>query len=411
MSYCFVRITNYYPQLLNYLYSQDPSLINRTYSEQQDALVRSSCEIAGSYVKNLIKLGIKSHIIVTNASYLQKAWRIENGVSGNISHEDLIIEQLKKIRPDVVWIDDFSFFNKDWKTELLRNVPTVKLFMGHICAPYNPELEKKFKLVDIMLTCTPCFKEQLEKTGLRTYLLYHGFNENILDFLKDGSSFTEADLLFTGSLYPGGNFHNTRIEYIEKIIKSGINISVYGNIDSWEKIALKKVVRKTIRAIKQMGAKNMIEKIHILRKYKNYAESPVKHYSRTLIKIIKPPVFGMDMYRILSKAKVVLNIHGDVAGNCAGNIRLFEATGIGRCLITDWKENFSELFELEKEVVTYKSVEECIDKIKWLLKNPSEREKIAAAGQRKTLTEHTIEKRAKQVNEIILNELNLCSKN
>ena len=43
-------------------------------------------------------------------------------------------------------------------------------------------------------------------------------------------------------------------------------------------------------------------------------------------------------------------------------MRLFEATGSGACLVTDWKENLGELFEPDVEVVTYRSVAECVKK-------------------------------------------------
>ena len=82
-------------------------------------------------------------------------------------------------------------------------------------------------------------------------------------------------------------------------------------------------------------------------------------------------------------------------------MRLFEATGVGTCLLTDWKENLSELFEIDREIVTYKSVDECIEKAKWLLEHPQERELIAKAGQARTLKDHTFAQRAVQLDKII----------
>jgi spore maturation protein CgeB len=107
------------------------------------------------------------------------------------------------------------------------------------------------------------------------------------------------------------------------------------------------------------------------------------------------------MYEIISQSKITLNNHIDDAKNEAANMRLFEATGVGTCLLTDWKENLHELFEPDREVVTYKSVEECIEKVKWLLDHPQEREAIAKAGQARTLKDHTFAQRAIQLDEII----------
>ena len=44
------------------------------------------------------------------------------------------------------------------------------------------------------------------------------------------------------------------------------------------------------------------------------------------------------------------------------------------------------------EIVTFKSVDECLDKAKYLLENETERDKIAAAGQKKTLENFTLQK-------------------
>jgi spore maturation protein CgeB len=99
-------------------------------------------------------------------------------------------------------------------------------------------------------------------------------------------------------------------------------------------------------------------------------------------------------------------MHIGVAGNFAGNMRLFEATGVGSCLLTDNKKNIDDLFDINKEVVVYNNPKDCIEKAKWLLKNESERKKIADAGQQKTLKMHTVENRCKLILEIIDKELN-----
>jgi spore maturation protein CgeB len=70
-------------------------------------------------------------------------------------------------------------------------------------------------------------------------------------------------------------------------------------------------------------------------------------------------------------------------------MRLFEATGAGTCLLTDWKENLKDFFELDKEVSVFKSNEECLEKILYLLEHEDERKAIAQAGQKRTLTEYS----------------------
>jgi spore maturation protein CgeB len=104
-------------------------------------------------------------------------------------------------------------------------------------------------------------------------------------------------------------------------------------------------------------------------------------------------VLGLEYFKILSRSRINLNKHIDCAGIHAGNIRLFEATGMGACLVTDWKENMPEMFESDAEVITYRSPEECAEKVRYLLDNQDQLQHIASAGQRRTLRDHTYQRR------------------
>ena len=53
------------------------------------------------------------------------------------------------------------------------------------------------------------------------------------------------------------------------------------------------------------------------------------------------------------------------------------------------------------EVLTYRHPDECVEKVKYILDHESERCAIAAAGQRRTLREHTFTSRAARIDEII----------
>ena len=108
------------------------------------------------------------------------------------------------------------------------------------------------------------------------------------------------------------------------------------------------------------------------------------------------------MYGVLASSRVTINSHIDIAGNQAGNMRLFEATGVGACLVTDWKENIADYFEPESEVVTYRSPDECLEIIRWLLANPKERDRIAHAGQVRALRTHSFAERARRLDRIII---------
>jgi len=72
---------------------------------------------------------------------------------------------------------------------------------------------------------------------------------------------------------------------------------------------------------------------------------------------------------------------------------MFEATGLGSCLITEHKKNIEDLFEPDKEVVTYKSLDELKDKLKILENDKNLCKKIKIQGQKRTLKYHTLNSR------------------
>jgi spore maturation protein CgeB len=151
-----------------------------------------------------------------------------------------------------------------------------------------------------------------------------------------------------------------------------------------------------------MKITRLFNHLHLLR----YGEIKITNYSVLLRKKSQKPVFGLEMYTLFKNSKIVLNFHGDVAGNSAGNMRLFEVTGIGSCLLTDNKQNLSDLFEIGKEIVVFDNTEDCITKAKWLIEHDEERKRIALAGQKKTLKYHSVDDRCNSIIKIIKNELN-----
>jgi spore maturation protein CgeB len=122
---------------------------------------------------------------------------------------------------------------------------------------------------------------------------------------------------------------------------------------------------------------------------------------RAPLRGMRPAVYGMDMFRVLARSKLSLNCHTDISPKSASNMRMYEVTGVGACLVTDWKSNLKDLFEPDVEVVTYRSPDECVEKIRWLLAHPADRIRIAEAGRRRTHSAHTYNHRAPLLDELM----------
>jgi spore maturation protein CgeB len=113
------------------------------------------------------------------------------------------------------------------------------------------------------------------------------------------------------------------------------------------------------------------------------------------------PLWALDMYQVLYNSDIALNHHINVAGAYSNNMRLYEATGVGAFLLTDYKENLKTLFEPGKEVVAYHSAAEAAELIEYYLTHEEERKAIAQAGQARTLREHTYRHRMEEFVSIV----------
>jgi spore maturation protein CgeB len=82
-------------------------------------------------------------------------------------------------------------------------------------------------------------------------------------------------------------------------------------------------------------------------------------------------------------------------------MRLFEVTGVGSLLLTDAKTNLGELFEAGEEVVTWNDTAHCVEQVSRYLADDSARRQIAAAGQRRTLRDHTYRRRMEQYHGVV----------
>ena len=55
---------------------------------------------------------------------------------------------------------------------------------------------------------------------------------------------------------------------------------------------------------------------------------------------------------------------------------MFEVTGVGSLLISDYKEDIEKIFDINKEIVLYSSNEEAFQKIKYYLVHNKERKQV-----------------------------------
>ena len=128
--------------------------------------------------------------------------------------------------------------------------------------------------------------------------------------------------------------------------------------------------------------------------YPSWLDSPLRH--------CYPGVYVTEeeKAKAFNAAKVVLNTmyYGEIEGvNC----RLFEAAGCGVFQVADWKPGLAELFEPEREIVTFRTREELKEKVDYYLSQPEERRRIADRAYARSQRDHTYEVRLRKMFETL----------
>ncbi|MCX6138244.1 MAG: glycosyltransferase [Ignavibacteriales bacterium] len=402
MSYRFVKISTFYRDFLRKYYDANPGIGAQPYEAQYSHLMSMGYAWSGYFSHYLSGLGQEAYDIVGNAEGLQSAWAREHGVEEKGAA--LVAEQIRILKPTVVMFQDSFTYHGRWIEELRKAVPSIQLVLGWCCSPYSEDFLSEWKCFDAVLCCSPLFVDDLQRKGIRTEYLPHGFETSLVPRLSENNIYPASDVAFLGSLIPGAGFHDVRKQLLEALLSADVALAFYGAVTdiSQNELMRRQAGYVTAVLMKQFGLRDLAAKIPGIQKALSLGEMP--HKFRRIEKLkaaAQPPIYGLEMLKMLSRAKIGFNNHGDVAGNFAANMRMFEVTGAGACLVTDAKENMHEFFEEGREVITYRSAEECIEKIRWLLDHPAECRAIAEAGQRRTLKDHTIEQRVGRLHDII----------
>ncbi|MDF0643620.1 MAG: glycosyltransferase [Nitrospira sp.] len=365
----FLILDTDYPAFTAWLYAENPGLEGKPFDEQLGVHTEACFGMAGFCAKHLRALGHDAQDLHVNNEIMQKRWAQEHGVNIGldwefrlrrgivpwISHSDprrwfytILAAQIRWYRPDVILnlaMDGISsVFLKEMK-------PHTGLLAGQIAA-YLPTGEN-WSVYDLVISSLPNFVEYFRGIGVRSEFNRLAFEPSVLHTLKHQKK--NILVSFVGSFTSS---HSKRDQLLERLCVT-LPTNVWG-------VGIERLPQDSSIRSCYLGA-----------------------------------VWGINMFRILAGSKIVINYHSDVAQSYANNMRLYEATGTGALLVTDWKENLHEMFQLEKEVVAYRGLDECVEKVRYYLEHDDEREAIALSGQRKTLQTHTYFQRMQDLSEII----------
>ncbi|MBF0449811.1 MAG: glycosyltransferase [Candidatus Magnetomorum sp.] len=349
---CSVLCSYYHAYLYNF-YNNNTGLQSQTYETQLRYLIDDCFGDSDFYSNGLKMNGWDATDIITNCAIIQKQWTQENNCSYEGSFKTFL-EQIKSYHPDVVYIHDLSAWGQKEMLSAIR--PFTKLIVGQIAYPLSEQTD--ICGFDIIFSSFPHYVERFRQKGVSSYYIPLAFDPRVLD--KIGKKLhRKYPVTFIGGI---SSNHQKGIDILEQICQRT-------RIDLW-----------------------------------GYGINTIKN-DLCIKKCHHGEAWGLEMFTLMAQSKIAINRHIDVAENYANNMRLYEATGCGALLITDYKDNLNDLFEIGKEVIAYRSPEECVDLIDYYLNHPQEAERIARAGQEKTLRDHTYVNRMAQISEILKRHL------
>jgi len=399
-----------YPEFIENFYASRPDLPARGYREQFQAFDRESHAWANmGLAEALAPLGYETAVAIVNMEPLQKAWAQEHGSVFQDSSwkTDIADMQIKHFRPDLVLLSRYSEFAPHWIGRLREKFTFIRL-LGVWCGmPFHTP--QPFENFDLIITCLPESETRFRSLGFNCRQVHHAFDRRVLEHIDSGHE-QDITLSIVGQLIRSPGYHEGRVQQLERIVDE-LDIAIFSSAERfYSRMALRHAARLGLfslaKGLQRLKVpRRLLESSPLLLEAMQYDRPPPPPVSRKLRAHLRPAEFGRSMYQTLQRSKISLNIHGEVSSQAASNRRLFEATGVASCLLTDWKKNLPTLFEPDAEIVTYKSVEECIEKAKWLLDHPDQRREIALAGQRRTLADHTFANRAEQIHDFIQKSL------
>lgn len=262
-------------------------------------------------------------------------------------------------KPDLVigtWRNIHPFCIKRIKNQL-KNSKVVHL---------NPDAVTTFGRQEIFMSnydayftkCHYIERFMRNKLSLNVHYLPEAFNASY--HLKPSISKAEAekktniDVMMIGSLY------RYRYKFIENLIKKGIDIKIFGN---------------KVPYIKDKSLDNCF----------------MNEY-----------VTGARKAELFYGSKIVLN-NFHYAEIESVNCKFFEIAGSGGVQLCDDTPAVHEFFEKDKEIFTFKNVDEATEKIKYLLKHQEIRYSASKKVYEKALEYHTYEKRIEEIIKTVFN--------
>lgn len=387
MSYRIAFIVPIYPAFHAKRISASLANLEQNYSVLQQTCAELAFGSKAYFAQHFQAFGNETCEIYPNIEVLQKAWRDNFGFSASKNLElATVIAQLSQFEPDIVHFLDPGCFAQS-ERQILRD--SLKANTRYSCWKLSQvRWYSDLADFDLVITGSRFWQAQFQKNGVRAK--YLACAAHLPEQMQPVSQ-RELDLSFCGTISEYGP-HQERTLALDYFLRRT-------PLQAWVDYAPKQRWPALLAKIMNAPFDNLLSNC-------TYPPVPacllavaaplISSYLRSMPNFterfagrIHAAVAGPEYFSVLQRSKITLNIHGRLPGNWVGNVRMFEATAAGACLVTDYQTNITEYFAEDLEVVTYRSLAEALDKIKYLLAHPLSARQIAEAGHKRCLAEHT----------------------
>jgi hypothetical protein len=359
----FMQINQFYSAYLDQFYAARPGLAEQPFQDQIAAILADGSGGVHMRSRHMAALGYDCLHVVSNCIPAQFRWAAENGLPVPQSYQDLerlVAHQIDRFRPDVLYLLDTVAWGAERIRALAHRPPLV---LGWNAAVIPAPVD--WSEIDVMLSSDEgCLRLVVEYGAKSSRFFRPHFPAFIAAAAADQPK--QWDVVFTGQITPD---HGDRIHRLCEVAKA------------------------------PMSARGEFTPAFFL------AQPNPRLMPAGLCQYDHGSVWGMEMYRVMKSARIMLNVHIDMAAKKSLNMRTFETIGTGSFLLTEYSDVLEEYFISGQEVETYRTLDEMIDKIYYYLDHEREREAIARRGQQRCLRDYSAEQGALELDQMIREHL------
>ncbi len=350
----FLEITTCPGKYMYWHYRLHPGLAAQPYARQKAEFLAEGVGAGLRVAGEMGGLGYTAETIVANNIPLQTAWAAENRLPMPAAPADLVLEQIDRFEPDILYITACLTFDGRFLSRLARR---PRLVLGWHDAPVPEDAD--WSGYDLMLSpLSACRAAATLQGASATDYAFPGFDAAQL--LPPGSIRRGLDVAFAGAWDDG---HAQRNALLEALAQAALNKpDPAGNADFSAIFCLDALSREDLplsTAALDRGA-----------------------------------VWGKRMYGLLAGTRIAVNAAADHASGEIPNLRHMEVTGMGALLLTQNHPSLRAFFQ-EDEVAAFASAQEMLEKIQYYLTHEEERAAMAGRGQARCLHDFSLPARAR----------------